>query len=178
MGDEWEMKITQKEVKKLFNYNNITGGLYWNIKKALRTKIGNRAGNIRKDGYRRIKINNKNYYEHRLIWLYFKGIFPKRLDHINQNKSDNRIENLRESTRSQNHMNRKKQRTYQNQPCSSKYKGVNYQKTSKKWVAYIQINKKGIRLGSFNTEKEAGLAYNKKAIELFGEFACLNIIEG
>ncbi|MFX0181968.1 MAG: AP2 domain-containing protein [Candidatus Hodarchaeota archaeon] len=57
---------------------------------------------------------------------------------------------------------------------SSKYKGVYWSKSKKKWQAYIKKNNKRYHIGTFTEEDEAGLAYNRKALELFGEFACLN----
>ena len=98
------------------------------------------------------------------------GIVQKELmvDHINRNGLDNTRKNLRICTRSENLMNSKKPELN----STSKYKGVN--KCGNSWRAEIRLNRKGFYLGKFKTEKEAALAYNKKAIELFGEFARLN----
>lgn len=96
-----------------------------------------------------------------------KGII---FDHIDRNPFNNQKNNLRVATRSQNGANRVKFiGTYH-----SKYKGVSKHKRSGKWQAQIRFNLKGIYLGSFNTENEAAIAYNKKAIELFGDFAVTN----
>lgn len=94
----------------------------------------------------------------------------REVDHINGNPLDNRKENLRIVTRSKNMMNKRKLKD----TFSSKYKGVHWHKHNKKWIAKLRYNKKDIYLGSFMLEKEAALAYNKKAKELFNEFANLN----
>jgi hypothetical protein len=94
-------------------------------------------------------------------------------DHINRNKLDNRKENLRTCTKSQNSMNRTKQKGN----CSSKYKGVCWCKTKKKWKARVKYKGKYYSLGYHEKEVDAALAYNKKAKELFSEFFVPNIIE-
>lgn len=113
-------------------------------------------------------INNRAVPMHRLIYKHFIGPVPKGnvIDHINRNRLDNRIENLRLATASQNRMNSTKKRNSKN-----KYKGVAQDKGSRKWKAYIGYNKKQIHIGMFETEEEAYQAYLIKAKELFGEFA-------
>ena len=93
------------------------------------------------------------------------------IDHINGDGTDNRKENLRYTTKQLNAFNMGKR------PGTSKYKGVCRSSPNSKWTARIQFNYKGIYLGYFEKEEDAALAYNKKAIELFGEHARLNIIE-
>jgi len=90
------------------------------------------------------------------------------VDHINRNGLDNRKVNLRTCTLAQNVRNRKTPKH------SSKYKGVSWFKITKKWRAYIYPNNKFISLGYFMNEIDAAKAYDNKAKELFGEFACLN----
>ena len=109
---------------------------------------------------------------HLLVWILIHGKYPDReLDHINNIRNDNRVGNLREATEKQNSWNRKGNKT-----SKCEYKGVQKIQNSKKWMA--RIGKDGIfyRLGSFVSKEEAAIAYNKKALELFGEFAKLNII--
>lgn len=98
---------------------------------------------------------------------------PEKLhtDHINRDKLDNRKENLRSVTRSQNGMNRSRYKK-----SSSKYKGVCWHISNGKWVATIKCASSYMHIGTFIEEKEAAKAYNKKAKELFGEFANLNEI--
>ena len=93
---------SQNEIKEWFEYRD--GELYWKVRKAKNTKIGQRAGRILNVGYRQIVINYNEYMEHRLIWIYFNGDIPDglQIDHINRVKDDNRIENLEWVTTSEN----------------------------------------------------------------------------
>ena len=91
------------------------------------------------------------------------------VDHINHNGLDNRKENLRICTYLQNRMNSKSSN-------KNGYKGICYYSKIKKYSAKICINHKNYYLGVFSTKEEAADAYNQKAIELYGEYACLNVI--
>ena len=93
------------------------------------------------------------------------------IDHINGDGLDNRKENLRFCSQSENCNNR------HNTWGKSKYKGVHWHPINNKWVARIQVKKKRLHLGCYVSEKEAALAYNKAAIKYFGEFARLNEVE-
>lgn len=115
-------------------------------------------------GYKYISLKQKKYYVHRLVFFYFKGYFPKYVDHINGDRSDNRIENLRECSHSENHGNRKPKK---------KPRGVFYNRKHKNWKVRIYTIK-GHFHGTFKTKKEAILVYNEKAVLFFGSFARLN----
>lgn len=95
-------------------------------------------------------------------------------DHINGDGLDNRLENLRFCTHSQNRNNQRK--NINRKGVTSKFKGVSMDKICKKWRSSIWIEKKNKSLGYFKTELDAALAYNKAAIEFFGEFARINEI--
>jgi len=118
-------------------------------------------------------LDKKNNYKSILMHRFIMG-FPtnKQIDHINKDTLDNRKINLRIVTNAQNQANR-----WKNKKCSSKYKGVIYLSKINKWYSRICFAKKSYNIGIFNSEEEAGLAYNKKAKELFGEYACLNKIK-
>jgi hypothetical protein len=94
---------------------------------------------------------------------------PRLVDHRNRNGLDNRRENLRPSTNSQNLGNR-----IGSPNSSSKYKGVHWDSTRGKWRTQAQHDGKTYRLGRFDSEEEAAAAYDRKALELWGEFALLN----
>ena len=109
----------------------------------------------------------KNIFMHRFL-MKTKGVMHT--DHINGNSLDNRRKNLRVCSASQNQANSL------SKTGTSKYKGVSFYKKLKRWVAEIKLNYKTIYIGSFKDEDDAAAAYNKKAKELFGHFARLNII--
>ena len=165
------MALTQDLLKKLFEYRD--GELYWKVARGP-AKIGDRAGSVSSDSYRGIGLEYKQYFTHRLIFLYHYGFLPKFLDHIDGNPLNNSIDNLREATLSQNQHNRKKSKFYSGKLTTSKYKGVYWHKPNKKWYAQIQINEEQKHLGYFITEIEAAHAYDHAAIEAFGKFARLN----
>lgn len=122
--------------------------------------------------YNRIE---KKRYNHVYIHRQILGILDKpelEGDHENNNKLDNRETNLRVCTRKQNCRNVSKMKS---RKTLSKYKGV-YPR-GENWIARIKTNKKNIHLGTYKTEYSAAKAYDKKAKELFGEFANLNIPE-
>ncbi len=104
---------------------------------------------------------------HAMVLPCEKGYQP---DHINRDRLDNRIQNLRPSTKTENQGNRWKSK----QAVSSKFKGVYFVKRDQKWRACCTINGKGKALGTHKTEMEAACAYNKWATQYFGEFAMLN----
>lgn len=167
--------ITQELVKELFYYDN--GFLYWKAK-GKRRKLNEVAGcyaPIRKrDSGRRwiLHFNGKTYLASRLIFLYHHGWLPEVVDHEDRNCENDKIENLRPATYSQNTAN--SIRTKENK--TSKYKGVHLDR-DKKWVAMIYINKKTKYIGVFTTEQNAALAYNREAVKVHKEYAYLNIIQ-
>ena len=165
------MPITQKQVKELFDYRD--GELYWKESRGNRVRAGDLAGYVQNNGYRAININNKLYKAHRLIFLYHHGYLPKTLDHIDGDRLNNSIGNLREATNGENQMNRKKNKSMNEKTTTSKYKGVTWDKDKQKWRSRIQNNKKLKHLGYFKSEIDAALAYDKAA-EANGEFAKTN----
>src|SRR4030095_4704758 len=95
------MMLTQARLKQLLRYDRRSGVFYWRIAPP-RTdiKAGARAGCVDVAGYWKIQLEGKQYYGHRLAWLYVYGCWPKRpkaIDHKNRIKTDNRIANLREA---------------------------------------------------------------------------------
>jgi|ERR1035437_2256678 hypothetical protein len=103
---------------------------------------------------------------------FIMGNFKQMYDHKDRNSFNNQKVNLRSCTYSQNNANRSKM-----EGTSSKYRGVSFYKPSQKWRTQIEYNDKGLHLGYFVFEAEAARAYDKKAKELFGEFANLNFKE-
>ena len=122
-------------------------------------------------GYYYIKLckdgKSKNLLNHRLVALSFIDNVDNKLcvDHIDGNKTNNNINNLRYATKSENAMNSKVPST-----SSSGCKGINFRKDTNMWRAYITVNSNQISLGCFNTFEEAKEARIRKANEIFGEF--------
>jgi len=156
--------ITQDLVKKLFHYKD--GQLIRLVALSIKSKVGDIVGFLNDNGYLMVGIGYRSYRIHRLIWLYHYGYLPKYLDHINGIRDDNRIENLRECTISQNGCNSKKR-----SDCSSKHKGVSWCKERRLWEAYIDINKKRTRLGRFWDKETAAQVVRIERVKLHGEFA-------
>lgn len=117
---------------------------------------------------RKQKIEGKvlTFYMHRVIMNPRKG---KLVDHKNRNGLDNQKHNLRECNKGQNQINQRSQKN-----SSSKYLGVHWDKSRGKWSANCCKDYKHNHCGRFNSEIDAAKAYNKKALELHGEFANLN----
>ena len=153
--------ITQQKTKDLFALRD-DGQLVWKISNSNRVKVGDIAGTIHHDGYRRIMINGKMYAAHRIIWLMVHGKLPVDcLDHINGNGLDNRIINLREANSKQNQQNQIK--PHLNNKIG--FFGVSLHKSGK-FVAQIAINRKKKYLGLFNTPEQAHEVYLKAKREL------------
>ena len=157
--------LTVDLLNHLFEYDKETGNLIWKIQNQGARK-GSIAGALRPDGRYQIAINKKLYLTHRLVFLMHKGYLPEILDHINNDAGDNRIENLRAASRSQNAYNSKLASNNK-----SGYKGVFWLKENKKWRAGITFNKKAIYLGCFDNVEEAAEVVRKAREELHGDFA-------
>lgn len=149
--------ITQEKLKEWIKYDKDTGIFYKAkvSKMDFKNKVGDIVANNLRSGYLRINIEGKVYTAHRLAWLYVYGEHPKlTIDHINRNKLDNRISNLRDVCASTQKINQGK-----NIRNKSGIVGVHYITRDKKWVATITPRgMKRIVLGRFDTRLEAGLA--------------------
>ena len=164
--------ITQKLLKTAFKYKK--GSLYWNKKvKTINPKfppklIGAKAGYIDiSTGYNNIGILGKTYKEHRLVYLFHHGSLPDlpiTIDHIDNNRANNDIHNLREADPTQQALNTKTPITN-----TSGVKGVSKTKYNT-YRAYIRDNKKKLHLGTFKTLEEAEQVVRAKREELHGEF--------
>lgn len=145
--------LTQARLKELLSYDPETGS-FWSVvgRKGVKNK-STPVGCNKTDGYRICYLETVRYYEHRLAWLYVYGVWPDHVDHINGNKSDNRISNLRSVSGPVNRQNIK--RAY----ITSTTGILGISKNKKRWSARIGISNKTICLGTFDTKKEAHEAY-------------------
>ena len=158
--------LTAKELRKLLRYDENTGYFYWNDNGTFKVKTGDVAGVVDSNGYRIITVHNKPYKAHRLVWLYLYGTFPTNyLDHINHNKDDNRICNLREVDCVENARNR----LLANNNHSG-VTGVHWSSANRKWKAQIKVNGELIYLGYFSDFNEAVRA-RKSVEQKYGFFA-------
>lgn len=144
--------MDQETLKKQFHYDPATG-IFTRISGRYSILNGKPSGTKRPDGYLQVSIHNKRYFLHRLAWLYVQGEWPpEQIDHLNGNRADNRLCNLRPASARQNTANRRRA------------KGVYKQKN--RWQASCG----GIHIGSFKTEHDARAAYIFAAKERYGEF--------
>ena len=169
--------LTQETVRELLDYDPETGVFTWkprplsSFKDETRGKIWNVrfagavAGGPHNSGYIRIAIDGKRHLAHRLAWFHVHGRWPKQmLDHINMDRGDNRIDNLREATNSLNMQNQRLGRG------RSPYLGVSWYTRIKKWKAQIRAEGKVHCLGLFDTEEAAYAAYIKAKRKLHPGF--------
>ena len=142
--------ITQIELKNYLSYDKTTGD-FIALQGDKRHIIGRKLGTLHSSGYIVIAINKKLYKAHRLAWLYEKGNFPKEMiDHINRDKSDNRLINLREVEQTHNSENNPLKKSN-----SSGYPGVSFSKKNMRWRARITYGYKEKHLGYFDTPQKA-----------------------
>lgn len=161
--------MNREELKKILTYDSETGvftRVTW-VDKAGVKRGGRKIGGLNLQGYIQATIlGHGAFLMHRVAWLYFYGSWPiGQIDHINRDRADNRICNLRDCTHLQNMKNTKLSKNNK-----SGYKGVFEIKESGKWVAYITHKYKRKHLGYFSTAKLASEAYKKAAKNVSGDF--------
>jgi len=170
-------KPTKARLHELFEHDADAGVLIWRTRPAdhFATVWGWRRWNSRYagtvagaldkgKGYRRIYIDGKSWWEHRMVWIYANGDIPggMQIDHINGNRSDNRVVNLRLVTHAENGRNQSMPRTN-----TSGVIGVRWSKRDSKWQAKIKIDGRSKHLGYFDT-LEAAIAARAEAEREFG----------
>jgi len=157
------MYPSQEELKEIFEYDPLTGLLTW---KQGRSNVvaGSKVGTINNRGYSLCTINSKSFRINRLIWILMFGHIPEGyyIDHMNGVKSDNRLQNLRLATNSENQQNRSCPKN-----STSGYRGVTWHKQMLKWMSRICHNKKRITIGFYDTAEEAYKAYLEYANNLY-----------
>lgn len=180
MASPSDKGISPSTLSKLVEYNPFTGAFIWRVRPNSYFKTerdckiwnarfaGNPAFNCDDGrGYLVGQILGKKVKAHRAAWALHYGFWPAELiDHINGDKSDNRIANLREATNSQNLMNRGA-----NVNNKSGLKGVSWDRRKEKWQARISRQFKSRHLGYFATAEEAHSAYREASARLHGEYS-------
>lgn len=178
--------MTEKELKphlealglkvdadKLIDYSKKVywkdGRPFWNGELNSSSRKDKLVGYLNSQKYRIIGSAKHNIKAHQLRWFMEYGILPKEIDHIDRNPDNNRIENLRQATRSQNTIN-----IPPSGKGTSKYKGVSKNPKDGFFYARSHKNKKDKHIGIFKCEKDAAKAYDDYVIKEYGEFAYLN----
>jgi hypothetical protein len=157
--------ISKKFLNDLYVYKN--GVLYYKKMLPKSTKrVGEKVGYLSKSGYMTTKIYQKSYLIHRLIFMMHHGFLPKYIDHADGNPLNNKIENLREATNSQNCKNGKLRKTNK-----SGYKNVHWEKLVKKWRVMITSNGKAKCFGFYENLNDAAKVAESVRKDLYGEFA-------
>ena len=159
---------SHKRLLEILDYCPDTGIFRWKIQIG-KGRVGNIAGTmVDARGYCRIGFDGGKWQSHRLAWFYVHGIDPESLsiDHINGNPSDNRINNLRLATATQNQCNSKT--SVKNR---SGAKGVCWNKASEHWEVRVTINRRRFHMGGFLEFKEAVAAAKSTRERIHKEFA-------
>ena len=156
--------ISQTDLKSILHYDSITGIFTYLKRRNSKCEVGTIAGTLDKDGYICIKILGKLYKAHRLAWFYVYGEWPKQqIDHINCIKIDNRIENLRDCSHSENLLNR---HIAMKTNKTTGLLGASLHKSSGKYLSQIKYQGKVMHIGRYDTPMQAHEAYLNKKLEL------------
>lgn len=155
------------------DYDPSTGTFTWKRPLASNCVIGREAGYITSYGYRQIQFNGKQYKAHRLAWFITFGTWPDLIDHIDMDKANNAIANLREATTSENSRNQST-----GNRNSSGVRCVHWHSTKKRWVVKVTRDGREHYGGSFTDLHDAKLASEKLRRELHGKFYRENSSKG
>lgn len=155
--------IDQETALELFDYRE--GELYWRVKKSKKTIIGARAG-FYNQAYGQIRVNARAQYIHRIVYTMFFGVTDLEIDHVDGDKHNNRIENLRAATRKQNSVNMRPTR------CNtSGHKNVSLHARSGKWQVRLIADGKSMFFGLFDDLELAALMASEARDKYHGKFA-------
>lgn len=142
---------------ELLEYLPEDGSLRWRVGRRGSAKAGDVAGTVETNGYIRLRIDGRRYQAHRLVWLIAFGRMPDgEIDHINGNRSDNRLANLRDVTGRQNTQNR--QRAYKSK-ARTDVVGPSFQTSRGMWLVNIRVDGRSKFIGRYLTIDEAESAY-------------------
>jgi len=157
-------------IRELLEYDPTTGGFTWKVRRGGKAKAASRAGSRHSCGYLQIRIDGVRHLAHRLAWAIHHGTMPPRgiqVDHIDGDRANNRIGNLRLATNAENGRNRQNP----GKRNSSGSTGVLWRIRKQKWCAQITVNGRSIHLGYFTNKHDAIEARRLAEAKHFGEFA-------
>ena len=155
---------SKEKLDDLFVYRE--GRLYWRDGLDNQINAGDEAGSLNGQGYVMVSLKRKRYPVHRLVWIMHGNEPSETIDHINGNRSDNRIENLRAATNAENVCNSKLRKDN-----SSGIKGVSWRPQSRKWSGKVAHKNKQYHVGYFDNIQDCENAVKKMRDSLHGEFA-------
>lgn len=159
-------RIDIDTLRQLLRLDPETGVLYWRATRGNARKDA-AAGRFDEKGYLKLTILKGTYAAHRIVWALNYGEWPEgRLDHINGNRSDNRLSNLRRATALENSQNCKRSKRN-----TTGYKGVSFNKRDKVYRSRICVGEKRLYLGGFRTAEDAHEAYKAAAAKYHGDFS-------
>jgi hypothetical protein len=154
--------LNQQEAHRLWRYDQ--GRLYWKVKPSGNVRLGAEAGCVHGNGYREVSINRNTYGIHRVVFLMFHGFMPPKIDHIDNNPLNNRVENLRAATHSSNGWNRRM--------GSNNSSGVkNVHRDNGRWVVTLHRNNKRHYYGRYYDIAEAAKVAEQARLNLYGNYA-------
>lgn len=164
--------LTAEYVRSILDYEAAFGNLIWRYRDDKPIKWNSRcagkiAGEKSPKKYQGMTIDGRKYQCHQVVWLHCNGTWPSsEIDHIDRNKHNNKIENLRLVDRCLNMHN-----TAVSKRNTSGYRGVSWHKKASKWQVHLTVNKVPVFRGLFNCPTEAHLAYQENAAKYLGEYA-------
>jgi|SRR5215472_13126201 len=162
---DYESFLVWEALVSILSYDPGTGEFRWRSSRHNRVKIGQVAGTVH-GGYRRIEILKRSFYASRLAWFYMTKKWPSSLiDHKDGDSTNDRWDNLREATRTQNGRNRKISKNN-----TSGVIGVYWHKQLGKWAARATIDGRRQHIGFFDTLEEATAVRQRAEREHFGDF--------
>ncbi len=153
-------KITHDELLSILSYDPATGLFHWTVDRSPTVRAGRVTGTVNDRGYVFVRIDGRSIRAHRLAWFFVHRRWPKNsIDHIDGDKANNRLANLREATSTEN---------ARNKPCLG-YSVVK----NKFYMAQIKVNHRNHYLGLFKTAAEARAAYEAAALKYHGDFSAV-----
>jgi len=159
---------SRERLEQLFEYSEAEGGL-WNKIRRGKAVVGTRSGVLSKRGYIQVSVDGVKYTEHRLVWWMLTGQDAYALDHIDRNKTNNRADNLRPASQSQNLANTSQRQSKLGIPGVRILRGRDNNK--RPYQAYLSYQGRQNHLGYFATSEEAFEVHKKAHIARYGEFS-------
>ncbi len=155
-----KLETSIDDLRRCFIYDKATGKIYNRIKRSVNVNAGDEAGCMNGEGYLVVKFRGSTFSLHRLAYAMYYGEWPEQIDHVNGDRADNRINNLRSATLQENNKNKKLPRSN-----TSGHMGVSWSQKAMRWTAYISVKGKNKNLGSFNDIADAIVARKTAEIE-------------